>query len=1082
MINVQATGQQAQQGASLVYAVPQQPQQVGIDVNGDGQPDIMVPVGTQVVVQQQQQQQTQPCVYQQQPASPMVAPQVQISNQAPYSQSRQAYPNPYAQSQPQQQQQPQVYGSQYAQQPPQQVQMSAHGSKKDGKKDDDDSSGCCACCACLLVVPCCAALGALLGSMFGGDIAEALGDAAGAIGDAIPTLGEADGSRSAMLLAFSLVKSIICRSRKGILYVSLRGQLYATGSKCTYKGCDLKDGLFVNDTVACPKHDAAYDITTGVPVRGPGLEGLCTYRVEERRDGKVYVDIPKNKGMWVQGETVAMAKRDPRNKQGRTYIIFTTLDPFVLLYGIEVLTSSTVVNVDTKGKNITIEGPQGLRSQLDYDKCLYAAGADPVVPDVLGSDADNVHFLRTAEDATRIADSLRVGHKVLIIGSGFIAMEMASALENKGLDIAIVGHDRRPLERILGRKVARFFSAGLEANKMKYYGNSEVRLFRYTKDLHGEASSGDTVNGCELTDGEVLPVDVVIVGIGADPNTEPLKGVELLPDGSVPTDQYLAVVMPDGSSNDSLYAAGDVASYPDVKTGDLTRVQHWDVAMQQGRVAAANMTGSSRPYITSPFFWTTLFGRSLQYVGNTGGREQSEHFDDVYIEGDVDKCNFVAFYCKGDSVVAAATVGRDPVASGVEEMMNRGKMPKTSELKLGICNAEDIMKRLHKLDKEKPKRLVRRIAESEEIADAPEDVDSSIEDARQHAVSFLAMSSPPPLHVLVTGGAGFIGSHVAEALLRRGCRVTNVDSLNEYYDVSIKKEALRRLEEVSQEVGAGYVFHRLDLADASAIEKALDQQQVDVICHLAAQAGVRYSIDHATEVVGANITATVNVFELARKQGVKKVVAASSSSVYGDSSTPPFKENSESADKPVSPYAATKRSCELFAETYAHLYGLDIIMLRFFTVYGPRGRPDMACFKFIDAIDSGRPITKFGDGSMIREFTFISDIVEGVLAAIELPRRKEKGVIKVNLGGGSCHTLNEFIDTIETELGRKAVIQQMPVQPGDVFMTSADQGLAKKVLNFNPRVSLHEGIHATVGWYRRWRTEQGGREVSKAAG
>ncbi|KAF4750620.1 hypothetical protein FOZ63_011936, partial [Perkinsus olseni] len=212
----------------------------------------------------------------------------------------------------------------------------------------------------------------------------------------------------------------------------------------------------------------------------------------------------------------------------------------------------------------------------------------------------------------------------------------------------------------------------------------------------------------------------------------------------------------------------------------------------------------------------------------------------------------------------------------------------------------------------------------------------------------------------------------------------------------------------------------------------------------------------------------------------RKVVAASSSSVYGDSSTPPFKENSESADKPVSPYAATKRSCELFAETYAHLYGLDIIMLRFFTVYGPRGRPDMACFKFIDAIDSGRPITKFGDGSMIREFTFISDIVEGVLAAIELPRRKEKEVIKVNLGGGSCHTLNEFIDTIETELGRKAAIQQMPVQPGDVFMTSADQELAKKVLNFNPRVSLREGIRATVEWYRRWRTEQGDREVSKA--
>ncbi|KAF4715400.1 Apoptosis-inducing factor 3, partial [Perkinsus olseni] len=239
-----------------------------------------------------------------------------------------------------------------------------------------------------------------------------------------------------------------------LLARSNRGQLYATGSKCTYKGCDLKDGLFVNDTVACPKHDAAYDIATGVPVRGPGLEGLCTYRVEERRDGKVYVDIPKKEDMWVQGETVAMAKRDPRNKQvfaivgggaaaasaceamgqngytGRIVMVTREahlpydrpelskrLDPardptrlylresgFYEKYGIEVLTSSTVVSVDTKGKNITIEGPQGMRSQLDYDKCLYAAGADPVVPDVLGSDADNVHYLRTAEDATRIAD------------------------------------------------------------------------------------------------------------------------------------------------------------------------------------------------------------------------------------------------------------------------------------------------------------------------------------------------------------------------------------------------------------------------------------------------------------------------------------------------------------------------------------------------------------------------------------------------------------------------------------------------------------------------------------------------------
>ncbi|KAF4677817.1 Apoptosis-inducing factor 3 [Perkinsus chesapeaki] len=550
-----------------------------------------------------------------------------------------------------------------------------------------------------------------------------------------------------------------------LLFRSNKGHLHATGSRCTYKGCSLKEGLFVNDTVVCPMHDAAYDVATGIPIRGPGLDGLASYRVEERRDGKVYVDVPKSRDMWAGGrEPVPMAQRDPRNKEvfaivgggaaaasaceamryngytGRIVMITREahlpydrpelskrLDPardatklylrtpeFYERHGVEVITNTTVVGVDDEGKEIDMLTAEGERKQLVYDKCLYAAGADPIVPDVLGSDAENIHFLRTAEDATRIADSLRVGHKVLIIGSGFIAMEMASALEDKGVDVAIVGHDGKPLERILGKKVARFFSSGLEANKMKYYGNSEVRLFRYTKDLHGEGSSGDTINGCELTDGAVLPVDVVIVGIGTDPNTEPVKGVDLLPDGSLPTDPYLAVVMPGGTSSDSLYAAGDVASCPDAKTGDLTRVQHWDVAMQQGRVAAGNMAGRHARYMTSPFFWTTLFGRSLQYVGNTGGREQSDHFDDVYIEGDVDKCNFVAFYCKGDTVVAAATVGRDPVASVVEEMMNRQKMPKTSELKLGICNADDITRRLHKLDKEKPKRLKRRVAEGEE--------------------------------------------------------------------------------------------------------------------------------------------------------------------------------------------------------------------------------------------------------------------------------------------------------------------------------------------------------------------------------
>lgn len=223
---------------------------------------------------------------------------------------------------------------------------------------------------------------------------------------------------------------------------------------------------------------------------------------------------------------------------------------------------------------------------------------------------------------------------------------------------------------------------------------------------------------------------------------------------------------------------------------------------------------------------------------------------------------------------------------------------------------------------------------------------------------------------------------------------------------------------------------------------------------------MRYSIDHSTENVQINITATVTLLECARRNKTSNVVIASSSSVYGKSSQPPFREDSI-CDKPISPYAATKRACELFASTFSHLYGLKITMLRFFTVYGPRGRPDMAVYKFIDRSFRNLPVDKFGDGSAIREFTYISDIVRGVLAAVDCPH----DFLIVNLGGGATHSLNDLMNTIEKAVNRPLIVNQLDDQPGDVPMTSACQEVAQRELGFFPLVSLEEGISLTVKWF-----------------
>ena len=312
--------------------------------------------------------------------------------------------------------------------------------------------------------------------------------------------------------------------------------------------------------------------------------------------------------------------------------------------------------------------------------------------------------------------------------------------------------------------------------------------------------------------------------------------------------------------------------------------------------------------------------------------------------------------------------------------------------------------------------------------------------------------------ILVTGGAGFIGSHVAGELLKRGDKVIVVDEMNDYYDVKLKRA---NLECLLGEYGYNVKVFRGDICVVDFITDIFERERPTHICHLAARAGVRPSISDPYIYIHSNIEGTTRLLDLARQYNCKNFVYASSSSVYGNSDKENLSEE-DSVDKPVSPYAATKKACELMAYTFHHLYGLNTTGLRFFTVYGPRGRPDMAPFKFIDRIYNGDAIQQYGDGLSSRDYTYISDIVDGVIRAIDRPL----GYQIFNLGNGKPVYLKDFISLVETNVKRKAAIEFLPPQLGDVDRTCADISKANKLLGYEPRVSFEEGIRHTVEWYK----------------
>jgi len=313
--------------------------------------------------------------------------------------------------------------------------------------------------------------------------------------------------------------------------------------------------------------------------------------------------------------------------------------------------------------------------------------------------------------------------------------------------------------------------------------------------------------------------------------------------------------------------------------------------------------------------------------------------------------------------------------------------------------------------------------------------------------------------VLVTGGAGFIGSHVADYLLNRGDDVVIVDEMNDYYDINIKKGNLTYLTNKYPDENRLSIY-KGDICDADFMLHVFEKEQPKWICHMAARAGVRPSIQDPYVYIHSNIKGTTHLMELGHKFGIQNFVFASSSSVYGGSKSTFFSEE-ESVDNPVSPYAASKKACELLSYTYHHLYNLNVSALRFFTVYGPRGRPDMAPFKFIDRVSRGVEIQQFGDGSSSRDYTYIDDIVDGVVRAIDHQHKYEV----FNLGKGSGTSLKEFIELVEKHTGKKAIKKILPDQPGDVPYTCADVAKAQKLLGYTSKVSFEEGIRRTATWY-----------------
>lgn len=312
------------------------------------------------------------------------------------------------------------------------------------------------------------------------------------------------------------------------------------------------------------------------------------------------------------------------------------------------------------------------------------------------------------------------------------------------------------------------------------------------------------------------------------------------------------------------------------------------------------------------------------------------------------------------------------------------------------------------------------------------------------------------MKILITGAAGFIGSHTCESLIKNGNSIIGVDNFDSFYSYRLKELNLEQLNQNSN-----FRFYKADIRDDKALNQIFSTNRVDVVIHLAAKAGVRPSIESISEYYDVNINGTISLLESMRKNGIKKMVFASSSSIYGNNQKVPFSED-DRVDNPISPYASTKKSGELLCHVYSHLYNFDITCLRFFTVYGPRQRPDLAIHKFTKLIQENKPIPFYGDGSSSRDYTYIEDIVNGISCALN----HFEGYKIYNLGESKVITLKKLVEIIETILGKKAVLNQLPMQQGDVSRTFADISKARAEIGYNPAYDFETGMKKFVDWYK----------------
>lgn len=320
----------------------------------------------------------------------------------------------------------------------------------------------------------------------------------------------------------------------------------------------------------------------------------------------------------------------------------------------------------------------------------------------------------------------------------------------------------------------------------------------------------------------------------------------------------------------------------------------------------------------------------------------------------------------------------------------------------------------------------------------------------------------------ITGGAGFIGSSLIDRLLEQGHKVVTIDNLNEYYDPRIKHRNIFQIKENMKKIDvpqSHFCFYEADIRSEKTMEEIFQEHSIDVIIHLAAMAGVRASISQPKLYYDVNIMGTLNLLETARKHKVNQFIFASSSSVYGNSTKIPFSED-DAVEQPISPYAASKRAGELLCYTYYHLYGISLACLRFFTVYGPRQRPDLAIHKFAKLMMDGQPIPFYGDGTTERDYTYIDDIIDGIDRTIQWIKKDERQYEIFNLGESTTVSLSAMVKTLEAALGKKAIINQLPPQPGDVKRTFAEISKAKKVLGYSPQKKFEDGIQDFIQWFK----------------